>query len=195
MGFGRWLKKAGKKYVLPGVVQGVESSLVDRATKVNPVLGVAVEAVVIPAIEHKAKTANVLAGTKYGAILTPTENNMEIKPGFVTTEFWGAIAGAITAIGACFAAWQSHDIPVNDKVNLTIAAFTAISVVWGIYTHGRSNQKTEAIKADAQVSMTAMANVPVSAPTVPAQPPLSDRPTNDDLGPNLDAPVIELKAG
>lgn len=62
--------------------------------------------------------------------------------------FMATVAGALTAIGACIAAWQTAEIPVEDKVDLTIAAITAVTGVVAMFTHAETAKDKAAIEAE-----------------------------------------------
>ena len=64
--------------------------------------------------------------------------------------FMATVAGAVTALGACVAAWQTAGIPVDDKVDLTIAAITAVSGVVAMFTHAETAKDKAAIVAGQQ---------------------------------------------
>lgn len=64
--------------------------------------------------------------------------------------FMATVAAAITAIGACVAAWQTAGIPVEDKVDLTIAAITAMTGVVAMFTHAETAKDKAAIEAAGQ---------------------------------------------
>lgn len=65
--------------------------------------------------------------------------------------FLGTLGVAFGAVGGCIAAWNTREIPIGDKVNLTIGVFTAASAVIAAWNHGEKSK-------DAKIGVAALTN-------------------------------------
>jgi hypothetical protein len=101
-------------------------------------------------------------------------------------KFMATVGAAFTAMGACYAAWQTQGIPIGDKIDLTLAAITAVTAVVALYNHteGQIDKTTIAANANAQAQVAAaVVNATTSPPAEPVRPPELLAPiTLDDNG-------------
>jgi hypothetical protein len=88
--------------------------------------------------------------------------------------FLGAVSTAVGSAAAAYAIWQTHGVPVTDKVNATMTAMLAVAAVVSIFTHSEKKKDAaiavaNAPQAPAAVNVGSAATVNAGETTSPTQ--------------------------